>query len=305
MPMPNKKKEILLESGTNELEVLEFTIEGKHYGINVAKILELMRYMEVVPMPNSNPFVKGIFKHRESVLTVINLPAYLGHAEKADADQDIFIVTNFNKTLSAFHVHTVEEIHRISWSKIEKPDPAIYGGVDGLATGIARVGEKLITIVDFERILSDISPTQGIQLTDIDKLGARSRSDKPILIAEDSLMLEKVLVECLTKAEYTNITMTTNGREAWERLQSYKATGEPIENFVRLVITDIEMPQMDGHHLVKLIRSDPVLSHLPVVVFSSLISPEMRIKGKEIGATAQVSKPEINDLVRIIDETII
>jgi len=305
MPIAKKKQQILLESGTNEFEVLEFTIDNKRYGINVAKIFELVKYEEVVPMPNANPFVKGIFKRRDQVLTLINLPAYLGHTEHEDTNQDIFIITNFNKTFSAFHVHTVEEIHRISWNCIEKPDPAIYGGVDGLATAIARVDEKLITIIDFEKILTDISPTQGIKLSDLDNLGARTRSEKPILVAEDSLMLEKLLTESLAKAEYTNITMTSNGQEAWDLLRTYKASGKPIEEFVRLIITDIEMPRMDGFRLIKLIREDPDLRHLPIIVFSSLISPEMRHKGKEIGATAQISKPEIADLVRIIDEYIV
>ena len=304
MPMP-KKKEILLESGTNEIEILEFTIDGKHYGINVAKIFNLMEYREVIPMPNSNPFVKGIFKNREQVLTLINLPAYLGHNDRPDQPNDIFIVTNFNKSLAAFHVHTVEEIHRISWEKIEKPDLAIYGSADGLATGIARIDERLVTIVDFEKILTEISPAQGIQVSDVDKMGPRTRSEKPILIAEDSLMLEKLIIECLTKAEYNNIITTTNGDEAWKKLQEFKELGGSIEDHVRLVITDLEMPKMDGHRLIKLIREDSSLSHLPIVVFSSLISPEMRRKGEELGATAQVSKPEIAGLVRLIDAHIL
>lgn len=299
-----KKKEILLETGTNEIEILEFTIDGKHYGINVAKIFELIQYQEVIPMPNSNVFVKGVFKRREQVLTLINLPAYLGHLERPDQENDIFIVTNFNKSLAAFHIHTVEEIHRISWDKIEKPDLAIYGDSQGLATGIARIDERLVTIVDFEKIMTDISPQQGIQISSLDKLGARTRSDKPILIAEDSTMLERLIIECLTKAEYTNIITTTNGKEAWEKLQEFKNLGGPIEDHVRLVITDLEMPQMDGHHLIKLIRGDAHISHLPVVIFSSLISPEMRRKGEDVGATAQISKPEIAGLVKLIDDHI-
>jgi len=153
--------------------------------------------------------------------------------------------------------------------------------------------------------LADISPSTAIQLSDIDKLGERPRSTKPILLAEDSLMLEKVIVDCLTKAQYTNLTMTANGKEAWDILQSYKESEEPLESLCSMIITDIEMPQMDGHRLIKLIRSDPALAHIPIIIFSSLISPEMRVKGKELGATAQISKPEINDLVRVIDEHIL
>jgi len=300
-----KRGNILLESGSNELEILEFTVDGQHYGINVAKIVELMKYHEVTPMPNSNPYVEGIFKPRDIVMTLINLPAYLGHPESGNTATDIFIITNFNRTYSAFHVHTVVEIHRLSWTSIEKPDAAIYGGQEGLATGIARIGNRLITIIDFEKILQDISPESGIQLSDLDKLGERTRSNKPLLLAEDSPVLNKLLVDALTKAEYTNLTMCSNGQEAWDILRQYKATGQPITNFVNMVITDIEMPQMDGHRLLKLIRDDEAMQDIPVIIFSSLIDPAMRVKGERLGATAQLSKPEIYNLVSLIDEHVL
>ena len=304
--MPQKKKqEILLESGTNELEVLEFTIDGRHYGINVAKISELMKYHEVTPMPNSNPYVEGVFNPRGYMMTLINLPAYLGHPESGNVHMDIFIITNFNRVYSAFHVHAVEEIHRLSWDEIEKPDSAIYGGQDGLATGIARIGDKLITILDFEKILQDISPESGINPDDVQSLGERAPSDKPILMIDDSFALNKLLVDALTQAEYTNLTMLQNGEEAWNLLQSYKASGQPIEEFVRLVITDIEMPKMDGHRLLKLIREDKDLKHLPVIVFSSIINDQARLKGESLGATAQLAKPDIKDLVKLVDAHIL
>lgn len=300
-----KKNQILLESGTNEVGVLEFTIGGQHYGINVAKIVELMKCHEVTPMPNSNPYVEGIFNPRGQVLTLFNLPTYLGHPESEDTSNDIFIVTNFNMIQAAFRVHTVVEIHRLSWSAIEKPDSSIYGGHDGLATGIARIGEKLVTIIDFEKILSDISPSTGINLEDLDRLGERARSDKPILMVDDSIVLNRMLVESLTRAEYTNLTMCSNGTEAWDVLQKYKESGRPIEDLVKLIITDIEMPQMDGHRLLALIREDAELKHLPVIIFSSIIDDDSRRKGISLGATAQLSKPEIADLVGMVDKHIL
>ena len=304
--MPERRKqEILLESGTNELEILEFTIDGRHYGINVAKIVELMKYHEVTPMPNSNPFVEGVFNPRGLMMTLINLPAYLGHPESEDVTKDIFIITNFNRVLSAFHVHAVEEIHRLSWNQIEKPDAAIYGGQDGLATGIARVKEKLITILDFEKVLADISPESGIQLDELDKLGRRDLSDKPILMADDSHAINKALVDSFSAAGYTNLTMLQNGQEAWDALQSYKATGEPIENFVRMIVTDVEMPKMDGHRLLKLIRNDEHFKKIPVIIFSSTINEQMRLKGEQLGATAQLAKPEILELVKLVDQHIL
>ncbi len=300
-----KKKEILLESGTNELELLEFNIGDRHFGINVAKVVEIMRAEPVVPMPNSNPFVEGIFKPRSEIMTLINLPAYMGLPGSDKPDRDIYIITNFNKANSAFHVHSVDATHRISWDKIEKPDTTIYGGEEGLATGIARIEDRLVTIIDFEKILVDINPSAGIQMSEIDKLGYRSNSEKPIIIAEDSPLLEKMIVESITKAGYSKVTVCSNGKEAWELLQQYKATPLPIESLCALVVTDIEMPQMDGHRLTKLIKTDPELKMIPVIIFSSLINETMYEKGKMLGADAQLSKPEIGNLVKIIDEKIL
>ena len=299
------KPKILLESGTNEVELMEFTINGCSFGINVAKILEIMQYTEVTTMPNSSPYVEGVFKPREDVITIINLASYMGLTPSEDPSRDIFIITVFNNVYTAFHVHSVEEIHKISWEDIEKPDTTIYSGEEGLATGIARIGDKLITILDFEKILADISPDKSIQVSDIEKLGERTKSGKPILLAEDSPLLEKLLVECLHKSQYTNTTICSNGKVAWDLLLEYKKEPGPIEEKVACIVTDLEMPKMDGHRLLKFIREDEELKHIPVIIFSSLINDEMRLKGERLGATAQITKPEIANLVSLIDKYIL
>ncbi|MDR1688338.1 MAG: chemotaxis protein [Clostridiales bacterium] len=297
-----EKKDILLESGTNELEVIVFTVADRHYGINVSKVVELIKYQEVTPMPNSNPFVEGVFKQRQEVMTLINLAAYLGLPNSENTERDIFIITHFNMISTAFHVHDVEAIERISWTDIEKPDATIYGGVDSLATGIAHINNRLITILDFEKILADISPGSTLNAGGLKHTEHHTGSNKPILIAEDSMLLEKMLIECLETSGFENIICCSNGKEAWDRLQEFKATGDDITKHVSLVLTDIEMPQMDGHRLLKLIRDDEVLKPLPVIIFSSLINDEMKVKGESLGASAQISKPEINRLVDLIDK---
>lgn len=299
------KPKILLESGTNEVELMEFTINGCSFGINVAKILEIMQYTEVTAMPNSSPYVEGVFKPRDDVITIVNLAAYMGLTGSEDPSRDIFIITVFNNVYTAFHVHSVEEIHKISWEDIEKPDTTIYSGEEGLATGIARIGDKLITILDFEKILADISPDKSIQVSDVEKLGERTNSNKPILLAEDSPLLEKLLVECLNKSQYTNTTICSNGKVAWDLLLKYKKEPGPIEDKVACIVTDLEMPKMDGHRLLKFIREDEELKHIPVIIFSSLINDEMRLKGERLGATAQITKPEIAQLVGLIDKYIL
>ena len=296
-----RQTEILLESGTNEFEIMEFTIAGETFGINVAKVLEIMMVCPVKPMQKAQQDIEGIFKSRDMVITVIDLASYLGLPPSTNPERAIFIITNFNNTNFAFHVHSVVGIARISWQQIKKPDKIIYGGEEGVATGIADFENHLITILDFEKIVSEISPELGIQYDDLKRLGPRSHSDKPILVAEDSMLLSRMIEESLKRSGYENLTITDNGQDAWDFLLEAKAAGDPIEHHVCCVVTDIEMPQMDGHRLTKLIKGDQVLSKLPVILFSSLINDEMRRKGEQVGADAQLSKPEIADLVTLID----
>ena len=290
---------ILLESGTNEIEIMEFTIDGSLYGINVAKVREIIMSAPVKIMPHAHPAVEGIFKPRDVVITVVDLPKYLG-VDKEKGEKDLFIITNFNKMYIAFRVHTVVGISRISWTDIHKPDKTVSGGSEGVATGIAQCGPDLVTILDFERIVAEIAPETSIQMNEIDKMGPRSRSDEPIWIAEDSILLSKMIEECLRKAGYANLKMFPNGREMWEALNVLPEDGA-LSDQVALIITDIEMPQMDGHRLTKLVKSTPRFASIPLIIFSSLISEEMRIKGRQLGADEQMSKPEIGHLVDVMD----
>ena len=293
---------ILLETGTNELEILEFIISGNSYGINVAKITELMQSQEVQEMPLSHPCVEGVFQPRDEVYTIVDLSRYLGLGQSENPDKDIFIITNFNKMNIAFHVHAVESIFRISWQDIEKPDSIIYGGQEGVVTGIAKVNDRIISILDFEKITFDISPETGINLNEVKEYTGIDRENIPIVVAEDSALLRKMLSEALHTSGYSNLTILNNGEEAWEYI-SHVRDEDPASALSRAacLITDIEMPRMDGHRLTKLVKSDPVLKSMPVVIFSSLIDENMQKKGLEVGADAQLSKPEIGNLVNIID----
>ena len=296
---------ILLDAGTNELEILEFNLAGESFGINVAKVKELMQYCEVRSLPNAHPCVEGVFQPRDELFTVLNLAAYLGLPASDNPHKDIYIITSFNKMKVAFHVHGVESIHRFSWTEVEKPDNIIYGGEDGVVTGIVKIGEKISAILDFEKIAFDINPETGIKLSDVEDLGHRAESESPILIVEDSVLLRKMLMESLHKAGYKNTLSATNGAEAWDMLMKVKENKEGDSPSVSLVITDIEMPQMDGMHLTKRIKDDPVLNKLPVVIFSSIIDEQMRLKCEEVGADSQLSKPEIGSLISVVDRLVV
>ena len=293
---------ILLENGTNELEVLEFTLGKNHYGINVAKIREILSYQPVTPIPNANPSVEGIFMPRDVMITVINLKHCLGLSDSTVTDEGLFI-TNFNKLNIAFHVDEVIGIHRVSWADIIKPDSTVNAENNGVSTGVIKLEDKLVIILDFEKIVTDISPETGLKVSDIDNLGERERCDSPILIAEDSPLLSKLITDCLKKSGYTNLIVTMNGQEAWDKLTEFQRNGTALED-VHCVITDIEMPLMDGHRLTKLIKEDDELKKIPVVIFSSLVNEEMRRKGEALGADAQLTKPEIGHLVEAIDRLI-
>ena len=294
------KRGILLESGTNEIEVMEFTIDNNLYGINVAKVKEILVSAPVKAMPHAHPAVEGIFKPRDKVLTVVNLPQYLNGVSGENGPKDLFIITNFNKMDIAFRVHTVVGISRISWRDIQKPDKTVAGGSEGVATGIAQCNGDLVTILDFEKIVAEIAPQTTIQMSEIDRLGHRERRESHILVAEDSVLLSKMIEEALHKSGYVNVTMFSDGQELWSYLQTFRGA-ENLKEKVALIITDIEMPQMDGHRLTKLIKDDREFKTIPVIIFSSLITEEMRLKGKELGADDQMSKPEIGHLVGVID----
>lgn len=295
---------ILLESGTNELEILEFKVGENYYGINVAKIREILPYQRPTTVPNAHPYIEGIFMPRDMVISVIDLAKCMHLPESDNKASDMFVITNFNKLNVAFHVHSVVGIHRVSWQDINKPDETISTGKNGIATGIIKMDKKLIIILDFEKIISDINPETGLKVSDVDHLGVRKRNDSPVLIAEDSPLLNNLIINCLTKAGYTNIINTANGQEAWNKLLTFKENSS-IDRSVKCVITDIEMPQMDGHHLTKLIKTDAELKHLPVILFSSLINDDMKRKGELLGADAQLTKPEIGTLVDAIDRLIL
>lgn len=289
---------ILLENGTNELEVLEFKLGENSYGINVAKIREIINYQEVTPIPNAHPSIEGIFMPRDIVITAIDLKNCLQRGRSKE--EGLFIVTNFNKLDIAFHVETVVGIHRISWTDIIKPDSTISSPEEGISSGFIKFKDKLIVILDFEKIVTDINPETGLKVTEIDEMGERERCDVPILLAEDSPLLNKLIVESLSRAGYEKIVHTQNGKEAYDLITEFKDKGI-LEKKVQCIITDIEMPVMDGHRLTKLVKEDDATKHIPVVIFSSLINDEMRRKGEALGASAQLTKPEIGNLVHVID----
>ena len=291
---------ILLESGTNELELLEFFVGNEDYGINIAKVSEILTYREVTPMPSTPDEVEGVVMPRDKLITVVDLHKVLDIPQPV-GNNGLLIVCEFNQLDIAFHVSTVKGIQRISWSNIEKPPTVANNSQKGVATGIAKVDGKIIIILDFEKIIADLNCSAGLDSSGIEKLEKSEEVDynAKIVIAEDSPLLNQLVVNAFTKAGFHNILSFSNGQEAWNYISSY-ADSDDVTSHISLLVSDIEMPQMDGHRLTKLIKDHRNLNKIPVFLFSSLIDDQMKLKGKSVGADEQFSKPQIGGLIQAV-----
>ncbi|UCH80571.1 MAG: chemotaxis protein CheV [Nitrospiraceae bacterium] len=298
--------DILLESGTNELEIVEFLIGRNTYGINVAKVREIIRFPEAtVPVPNEHPSLDGIVDLRGQVVPIINLQRHLGLNDVTDKDASFVIVSEFNNTKIGFSVSKVVGIQRLSWQQIEHLTNKVSSD-SGTVLAVIKLEYRMILMLDFEKITSDIYPDSGTK-SESESLKTKDEMDvnrtaHTILVVEDSKYIQKIIISTLTKAGY-NVASADDGLVAWDKLNAITNYDKfrSIEDHVSIIITDIEMPQMDGLHLIKNIKSHEKLKHIPCIVFSSLISPEMSLKCKSVGAEAEITKPEIADLVALID----
>ncbi|KPB04220.1 chemotaxis protein [Bacillus sp. CHD6a] len=292
-----KRNGILLDSGTNEVEFLEFHIGSTSFGINVLKVREIIKPVAVTKIPHSHNNVEGIIELRGEVLPIINLRKALNIVEQSNYIEEKFIVTEFNGMKVILRVDHVTQIHRLTWAEMEKP-ASLQNGFEDHITGIIKQPSQMILLLDVEKIMFEIYPNLDKGASNLHKNQNPARSEKRIMIAEDSPMLRKLLEENLFEAGFEHIQFFENGQSAWEYMETVVKTGE--QN-VDLLITDIEMPQMDGHHLTKKIKEDNSLSKIPVIIFSSLITDHLRHKGDQVGANAQISKPQLTKLVELLD----
>ncbi|EDO0828505.1 chemotaxis protein CheV [Listeria monocytogenes] len=300
-----EEKGILLQSGTNELEIVTFTVGENLFCINVLKVKEIIHPLEVTPVPDSNPAIEGVSQVRGEIMPVVNL-ARVMKLQEIEPENTKFIITELNQMKIVFRVDEVHRIQRISWEQIEEPEKLSIG-LEELAVGIVKLDGNLVLLLDYEKIIYEISGNADFAVTGEDRMARKvNREEKTIFIAEDSQMLRQLLEDTLHEAGYTNLQFFANGREAQEHIfKLLKEQKEQTFENVNLLITDIEMPQMDGHHLTKVIKEDEIGRELPVVIFSSLITEDLEHKGAGVGADAQVSKPNIHQLINILDELVL
>ncbi|HHX61133.1 MAG TPA: chemotaxis protein CheV [Epulopiscium sp.] len=291
--------DILLESGTGEVEILEFVINDKHYGINVIKVREILEIDNLTPLPLSHPSLAGLTLSRDEIIPVINLKNVLYKEGVVGKDSNA-IISEFNQTKVAFTFDNIVGIHRISWKDIKKPEQMLS---NQLIIGNIIFEKRIILLLDFEKIVTDINPSIGITEERMANISVRDRSEVKLVLADDSALIRELIKNTLTKAGYENMKFFDDGEQALQYL--YNVAKEKKSDFIKhvhVMITDIEMPQMDGHTLTRRIKEHPLLNGLPVIIFSSLITDDLRHKGVAVGADAQMSKPEIGELVNMIDK---
>ena len=311
------RSRILLESGTNELEIVEFYLDEiipdqpepyrGHYGVNVAKVLEIIKAPpKVIEMPDSgHRAIKGAFNLRSKIIPLIDLHKWL-HKTKPDNENPKAIVTEFNDIVHAFLISGVNRIHRIGWDEVDPPSEYLGNFSDNTITGVVHIDEKIIFLLDLEKIIAELNPELSLKNKPLPKLERTNRYRA--LVADDSAVIRNMLKSYLERARF-DVGVVNNGQEAWDRLeqikeQSQKEQTRPID-LVQIVVSDIEMPTIDGLNLTKRIKSDPVLQHMPVILFSSLVTDRLRHKGEAVGADDQVSKPEIQELAMRAERLIV
>lgn len=306
------KQKILLESGTNELEIVEFRIDELdrngdvvpcYYGVNVAKVREIIRRPETWKIPNSHPAIEGMMKLRDKVITVVNLARILGKAEEG-MEADRVVILEFNRINVGILVHSVSSIYRISWENVEPPVKAIN---DANVTGVVKMADRIILILDFEKIIGEICQHESLHKMAKEQLSEEltlDRSKHRILVADDSRFIRNSICSSLRTAGY-QVTEAENGAEAWDIISAAvdqcRQSGIPVTNELDMLITDIEMPKMDGLHLTALVRKEPILQNIPVLIFSSLASEDNKRKWRDLGANDIITKPDLPNLVQLAD----
>ena len=306
---------ILLEAGTNELEIVEFYIDESaassftsdrpeasglyrgYYGVNVAKVLEIIRLPKVTGMPEvSHPSVMGAFNLRNHIIPLVDLSIWLDK-QREPSESPKVIVTEFNNVTTSFLVSGVTRIHRMSWEAVEPPNRYVSKMSGDSITGVVKLEDRIVFLLDLEKIVADLNPNLGLRLDMSIEWNSATRYRA--LVADDSVLVREMLKDLLQKAGF-DVTAVQNGREAWELLLQIRSKAEaekrPITDYVQVMVADIEMPAMDGHNLTKRIKEDSHLKNLPVILFSSLITDKLRHKGEAVGADDQISKPDVSQL---------
>lgn len=303
------KSNILLEVGTNEVEVITFYLEWldpdtklRHkntYGINAAKVKELVAYPEnITELANSDPCVKGVFLLRNNTIPLIDLCNWFSYQteEKKEGDRKwVVIVADLNGKAFGFITHGVDKVYRISWSQITPP-PELIASSQSI-TGICQVDNLIIQMIDFERIVGTVDPSMVVKSSRNEEEAHKieQKYEKAVLVVDDSSVVLMQLTNTLQNVGF-KVIPKPDGQAAFEFLEELRKKGE-ADKKILAIISDIEMPRMDGHHFCMRVKQQSAYNKIPIILFSSMITDALRRKGEAVGADDQVTKPELDKLI--------
>jgi len=300
---------ILLESGTNEVEIMEFLLREQRFGINVAKVRQIIQFdpAKLSALPNSKPAAMGVYLHRNQTIPLIDLGKILDIKGAYNTEKPLVMICEFNMKIYGFYVDGVKRIHRVSWNQIQ-PMSEILGQRNTYIISTITLESHEVLIADLEYIISTLDPeSDSIFNTDevIEDVRDREKSLK-LMIVEDSGFIRNKIQKSLTASGFEHVEAFSDGRQAYDAITAYiekaKSEKKKLSDYCDMVITDIEMPKMDGLTLCKLLRETLNLRDLKIVIYSSLINEEMARKCQKVGADSYASKPKITDLVNIIHD---
>mgnify|MGYP000078323063 FL=1 len=295
-------------AGTNKLEILLFTLgmdprtgRRETFGINVFKVREVMRTPPITAAPEMPSSVEGMVSLRGVLVPVVDLAKYAGMS--TDNPRDIMIVTEYNGHTQGFLVEAVDTILRLDWSQMRVPPDMLTANLGGLVTAVTELpGPKLVMLLDVEKVLSETTRYddeflfKGIEPIEVE-------SPVTVYFADDSSVARKQIERTLDVLGVRYVG-TVNGRAAWdelEKLASYAtASGRKVKDLVALVLTDVEMPEMDGYILTKKIKTDPRFEGVPVIMHSSLSGMSNQQLGRSVGVDEYVPKFEPQRLAEVL-----
>ncbi len=285
-------------AGTNRLELLLFSLgndsqTGREevFGINVFKVREVMSIPEITQAPDMPPSVEGMISLRGHLIPVVNLAKFCRF--EVTEPPKIMIVTEYNNMMQGYMVHSVDTILRLDWNVIKTPPEMLSEQMGGVVTAVTELDDsRIVMIMDVEKVLADTTQDASADNWFNDVKAAEKR-DITIFFADDSLVARKQITRTLDHMGFTRVN-ANNGLEAWQKLKSIaeraEVTKQPVSNFIQLILTDVEMPEMDGFVLTKKIKADPRFNGIPVVMHSSLSADSNKSLGKNVGADDYVPK---------------
>ncbi|BAT71627.1 two-component system, chemotaxis family, response regulator CheV [Thermosulfidibacter takaii ABI70S6] len=306
----------VLQPGTNEFELVEFWMYDERengeiypyiFGVNVAKVKEVVWLPEIIKVPNLPDAIVGVINLRGEVIPLIDLAKWMQIREPSHLKRKSVIVTEFYKVKIGFIVHEAKRIRRVGWDKI-KPAPEVLVAQFGTkVTGVIEIeGDRFLLILDLENVLAELGLISMPEEIKVEEIPEDVKG--PVLLADDSAVARKILKEIYTKAGFTELLIAKNGREAWDMLvatlEKANQEGKDILDYISLVVTDVEMPQMDGYTLARKIKSHPQLAKVPVIINTSLSEESNIDKAEQVHADAFFVKFEPEELIKVSKELI-